>query len=122
MKNLQFKFFHFAQLTYAVITGLAWMLVPVRIRARFERSFQRKGIRTIVHQPYMGEYDQNPNKPFIYKLMFGSGAGYIGGATLYLAFGGCRPRDRHQGWAPPVQHFVFGLTNNANAVPLAGRW
>lgn len=99
----------------AVIIGLVWSLVPKRLRPN--RPWQRKGIRTIVHTPYGGA--GNPNRPFVYAIYFGQGAGYIGGATLYLAFGGCRIRDKRGCWSP-TSAFVFGLTSNANNVPLAG--
>ncbi len=119
MENFTYRLIRLAQLVYAVITGLLWMLVPPSIRTRFERPFQRKGLRIVTHEPYFGRCG-NPNAPFVYTINFGSGCGYRGGATLYLAFGGCRVRAVNGYWRPQ-EAFTFGLTNG-DTVPLVGRW
>ena len=113
---------NFIKILVSVLVNTCWMLVPRRIRVRFERPWHRKGIRLVEHTSGYGHGD--PNWPVMYTVMFGSGAGYIGGATLYLAFGGCRVRDTRPWYygRRPVQHFVFGLTNNANNIPLTGCW
>lgn len=46
------------------------------------------------------------------SVLFGRGAGYIGGATLFFARNCARPENRYV----PVP-FQFGITRNANAVP-----
>lgn len=123
MSALVYRLTCLAQLVYAVITSLAWMLVPRPVRVRFERPYRHKGIRIKRHDAAPAYCSDNPNTPFLWCIWFGSGAGYRGGAVLYLAFGGCQVYGRHPyaGWHFK-EHFVFGLTNNANAVPLPGRW
>ena len=118
MENAKYRFVCLVQLIYAVLTGLAWMLVPRSIRTRFERPWQRKGLRVVIHDPYGRCGDANA--PFVYTINFGQGCGYRGGATLYFAFGGCRVRSANGCWRPEPS-FVFGLTNG-DTVPLVGRW
>jgi len=95
----------------AVVSGLLWSLVPRRFRP--SRPFAGKGLRTVLHTPSSGQ-------GWVWCLYFGPGAGYIGGATLYLGHH-CRLRVRRGTWDGRPRRWAVGLTGNGNAVPLAGR-
>lgn len=97
---------------FAVIVGLLWALVPRRFR--HDRPFQRRGVHTILHLPY------HADTGWMYAIYFGSGAGYRGGATAYIALS-CRTRAAGETGGFRSAGFRFGVTTNANHVPLPGR-
>ncbi len=100
-----------ASIVFAVFTAIFWACVPRRFM-RPDRPFRRRGIRHVRHTPSSGRHG------VVHAIYFNQGAGYIGGATLYVARG-CRVRTPSAGYRSAA--FALGLTDNANNVPLAGR-
>lgn len=85
-------------------TTITWNKQP------FKASI-KKPFKFHVSIPYFAGKD---NKTKVYKLLIGAGAGYINGATLYVAIN-ARPSEDYHGKRPKLQ---IGLTQNANKVPL----
>lgn len=100
-----------ASIAFAVLTAVFWTCVPRRFMSP-DRPFQRRGVRYIRYTDYTGS-------GAVHAIHFNQGSGYIGGATLYWARR-CRIRRPSHGFRPAA--FSIGLTDNANNVPLPGRY
>lgn len=110
LKELAWRFRCAAECAVAVVQGCAWALVPAKYRR--EREWVRRGIRLIRHTPSMTQ------PGFLWCIKFGLGAGYIGGAGLYLGWR-CQVRcKKHGGWKRRA--IVVMLTNNGGNAPLPG--
>lgn len=85
----------------------------VRVLWGEQKPFQRKGFAIAF---YRNEVGDNPN-PKRFKIQFdwGSGAGYIGGLTAFVARN-CKGKQTHADMY--VNHpWQYGITKNANLVP-----
>lgn len=129
LKFLLRMFLHYVlqplKILWAVI---AWAVLPRGWLKRYNehphRAFRRRGIRLYTHRPqydykdwtYGGEGMPRVYRPSrVHCVVFGAGAGYRNGATLYIGRNCYRAGDTYQ--HKGRMRWAFGLTNNANAIP-----
>lgn len=78
-----------------------------------EESWNRGGVELWLETP--GKQDYHKPARFVIKLVYGPGAGYIGGMTAFFGF---RCKDRTRGGNIYLRKlFQMGITRNANIVP-----
>jgi hypothetical protein len=99
------------KIVWSVITACFWTCIPRKWMGE-DHPWQRRGIRYIQHT------SAAHGQRVLHAIQFNQGAGYVGGATLYIG----RDCHRYVNGARRQVKFVIGLTNNGNYGVFPGRY